>query len=61
MYRWVKVRVGNSHWGTNNLTVNDLVQLKNGFYEAIIDMQEGTYYDPEQNDWIKISGESLSA
>jgi len=32
-----------------------LLEMKDGMVEAIIDTQNGTYFDPEVNDWKKIT------
>lgn len=55
-YRWLKI-TGNMIWGTNSLIASDLVMRRDGRYDTIIDTQEGTYYDPETNDWLKVPGE----
>lgn len=56
-YRWLKISSGDMIWGTNDLKIEDLANRKRGVYEAILDTQEGTYYDPEANDWIPIDGD----
>lgn len=55
-YRWLKI-TGNLIWGTNDLKVADLANRKSGMYDAIIDLEQGTQYDPEANDWVKIEGD----
>lgn len=55
-YRWLKISTG-LVYGTNEIKVDDLVRRKNGLYDAIIDLEQGTQYDPEANDWVKIEGD----
>lgn len=55
-YRWLKIN-GSMIWGTNNLVVADLARLKQGGYDCILDIQEGTYYDADANDWLKFEGD----
>ncbi|MFA5999244.1 MAG: hypothetical protein WC747_04465 [Candidatus Babeliales bacterium] len=55
-WRWLKITAG-IVWGTNNLTRDDLARRKNGSYDSIIDLNEGTEFDPDQNAWIPVKGD----
>lgn len=55
-YRYLKI-TGNTIWGTNNLTKDDLVRLKNHGYDAIIDLEELKYFEAEENQWKNIEGD----
>lgn len=56
-WRYLKITTGDMIWGTNNLTRDDLIRCKNGGYEAILDLQNGTYYDADANEWKEITGD----
>lgn len=56
-YRYLKVGAG-LLWGTNNLTKDDLVRCKNGGYDYIIDFETGTFFNPDENSWDPIEGDS---
>lgn len=56
IYRWLKIS-RDTVWGTNNLTRDDLVNRRNGMYDLIIDTQENTAFDPDNNEWVKIDGD----
>ena len=55
-WRYLKITGPQMIWGTNVITVADLARLKNGQYEAILDLERGTYFDPENNEWVDIAG-----
>ena len=55
-YRYLKT-IGEVIWGTNNLTREDLVRLKDGQYECIIDIQEMKSFNADFNRWEDIKGE----
>jgi len=56
--KWRYLKIGGGIiWGTNNLTRDDLVRRKNGGYDNIIDLQEGTEFDPDENAWVAIKGD----
>lgn len=56
-YRYLKVTSGDLVWGTNELKKTDLLSVKRGLYEAIIDLQNMTSYDAENNEWKEIDGD----
>lgn len=56
-FRYLKITTGDMIWGTNDLKVTDLADRKLGHYEAILDLENMTYYDPEINEWKVIEGE----
>lgn len=51
--RFIKV-LGDVLWGTNNISQQDLIKVKNGGYDTIIDTANYTYYDGDTNTWEKI-------
>lgn len=55
-YSHLKIN-GSLIWGTNELTRDDLIRLKQRSYDCIIDVQEGKYFDVETNSWKEIEGE----
>lgn len=57
IYRWLKISIGGIVWGTNNLTRDDLINRRDGMYDLIIDTQENTAFDPDNNEWVKIDGD----
>jgi hypothetical protein len=40
--------------GTNNLTKEHLISVKNRNSDFLIDTENGTYYDAESNEWKEI-------
>jgi len=44
-------------WGTDELTRDHLVRLKNGVYEGILDLQEWKYFDADENNWMDMDGD----
>lgn len=56
IFRWYKIG-GRVVWGTNNLTRQDLINCRNGMYDLIIDTLNGTEFDPDNNEWVKINGD----
>lgn len=55
-YLYLKIN-GEMIWGTNNLTREDLIRRRSGSYDAIINLSDMTYYDPENNTWKPIEGD----
>lgn len=43
-------------WGENTLTKEMLAGVANGQYDTIIDLDNGTYFDADDNEWVKIEG-----
>ena len=39
---------------TNEISKRDLIDIKEKFLDWLIDMTNGTYFDPEKNKWVKI-------
>lgn len=56
-WRFLKITSAEIIWGTNDLTREDLIALKNGRYEAIINVTDGTTFDPSSNSWLPIEGQ----
>ncbi len=55
-YRYLKI-MGDVIWGTNSLTKEDLVRLKDGSYDSIIDLQEMKSFNSKFNNWEEIKGD----
>lgn len=55
-YRYLKT-IGSVIWGTNNLTREDLVRLKDGQYENIIDLEQSKTFNADFNKWEDIKGD----
>lgn len=55
-FRYLKI-TGSLIWGTNNLTRDDLVKVKNHSYDAIIDLQNMTTFDADNNSWEEVKGD----
>ena len=55
-WRYLKIGVG-TIWGTNELTKDDLVRRKDGYYDHIIDLERMVEFDPEENSWVDLKGE----
>lgn len=55
-YRYLKIG-GGIVWGTNALTKDDLAAQKSGRYDAILDLENGTQFDPDLNAWVDIEGD----
>lgn len=55
-YKYLKIAPGLIQ-GTNELTKDDLVRCKNGGYDYIIDLENGTFFNAEENNWEKIEGD----
>lgn len=41
-------------YATNEISKRDLIDVKQKSLEWLIDVTAGTYFDAEQNQWIKI-------
>lgn len=54
-YKYLKIS-GDLVWGTNELTKDDLIRAKAGGYEVIINLEDFTQYDPEENIWKEVEG-----
>jgi hypothetical protein len=57
-YRYLKISGDKVFWGTNVLSREELIRLKDGFYESIIDLLEMTYFDVDTNQWVAIEGDA---
>lgn len=57
-WRYLKITDSTLIWGTNDLKASDLVSLKRGGYEAIIDLETMASFDPEANEWKEIEGDA---
>jgi hypothetical protein len=55
-YRYLKI-IGDVIWGTNNLTKEDLVRLKDGLYQCVIDLQEMKNFNAKFNQWEDVKGD----
>ena len=55
MYKYLKVG-GNTIWGENTLTREMLIAVKDGRYDMIINTGDGTSFDADNNEWVKIKG-----
>lgn len=47
------------HWAlgtytTDDLRKKDLLDHKSGSIRKIIDLESGTFFDPENNEWLKV-------
>lgn len=49
--KWGEVR------GTNDLNQQHLVNVRNRSSDFLIDTENGTYYDGENNEWKEIEGD----
>lgn len=56
-FRYLKITSSDMFWGTNEIKATDLVSVKRGLYEAIIDLKNMTYFDAEANEWKQIDGD----
>lgn len=54
-YRFLKIN-GKLIWGENTVTKEMLIMVKNRQYDTIIDLEDGTYYDADENNWLQIEG-----
>lgn len=43
--------------GTNELTKQHLIDVKNRHSDYLINVEDGTYYDAENNTWKEIEGD----
>lgn len=50
---YVKI-IGSMIIGKVEITKQDLIDVKQGYADALINLVEGTYYDADENDWKKI-------
>lgn len=48
---------GNFLWAKNHITKETLQMVKDGRYENLIDIENGTYFDSESNSWKEIEGD----
>lgn len=55
-FRYIKV-TGDLLWGKNNISKNDLAQVAQGNIETIIDLENMTQFDAENNEWKEIKGD----
>jgi hypothetical protein len=54
-FKYIKIN-GNMLWGENSLTKEHLIMVKNGQYDTIINLEDMTYYDADENEWKAIDG-----
>lgn len=54
-YRYIKIS-GSYVFGTNEITKSDLIGLRDGRWDVIIDTHNYTKFNPDQNDWVEILG-----
>lgn len=52
-YRYLFEKFGEVH-GTNELTKQHLIDVKNRMSDLLIDTENGTYYDADNNEWVAI-------
>lgn len=55
-YRYLKI-TGETIWGTNDLTREDLARLKGHSYDCILDLQKWKFFNADENSWEDIEGE----
>lgn len=55
-FKYIKVSGGNMFWGENTLTKEMLQMVANHQYETIINTEEQTYFDADDNEWKEIEG-----
>ena len=55
-FRYLKI-TGSVIWGTNTITRDDLVRVKNRSYDAVIDLQNMTTFNADTNSWDEIKGD----
>lgn len=54
-YKFLKV-TGSLLWGENTLTKEMLAMVADGRYETIINLENLTYFDADDNEWKEIEG-----
>ena len=55
-YKYLKIN-GIAIWGQNYITKDDLVKVKERYYDTIINTETNQYYDADENKWLDIEGE----
>ena len=55
-FKYLKI-TGEMVWGVNEITREALGRLKDGGYDAIINIEEGTMFDADNNEWKEIPGD----
>lgn len=55
-YKYLKIN-GSVIWGQNEITKDDLVKVKERYYDTIINTETSYYYDADENEWLDINGE----
>jgi hypothetical protein len=55
-YKYLKV-YGGTIYGKHDITKQDLIQKKDGRIDNLINTEDGTEFDSDKNEWVKIDGE----
>lgn len=56
--KYLKIN-GKVLWASNEITKDDLVRVKNGAYDTIVNLEEMTHYDADDNTWREIGFNKL--
>lgn len=54
--RFIKIIADKTFFAVQTLTKEDLVRVKEGYYDSILDLELGTWYNPENNTWEFVEG-----
>ena len=58
-FRFIKIMGKGMFFCTNTLVKEDLVRAKQGYYEDIIDLENGCWYNAETNTWELLDGDKV--
>jgi len=57
-YRYIKITMSGKWWGFNDLSENNMAQLRAGGLKAILDLQEFKIWQHGESDWQDIKGDA---
>lgn len=56
--KYLKVTGRDICWAKNEITKHDLLEVRNGVVDMIIDLETKSFYDASENEWKPIQGET---
>lgn len=57
-YKYIATLSNNIIWGKNEITRDHLSMVKDGRYDFLIDVENGKWFNAEENKWEDIKGDS---
>lgn len=57
IYKYITTLSNNIIWGKNEITRETLLMVKDGRYDTLIDVENGKWFNAEDNKWEDIKGD----